>query len=198
MDKLKFFILGIIAAFGALFLELIFFSFLDLEWENWKTSLSSLSGPIIFSVFLEECVKFSVILKIFSQDPSKTYFRKAIIQNSFFLGLGFASTEITFIFFQFFPSGNFQILDLIGVFFIHTTTTGILSLTQDPNFLTGIKKYLVFFSAAFLIHLIYNALVIYQPGKSLVFTFLFFTFLLLLGLFFLSQKKQEEENLQNF
>lgn len=191
----KFFMLGIITAFGALFLELLLFTFFDLKIGAPYLFSNSLSWPIIFSAFLEEIVKFIVIFKVFKEILQKESEPKPVFFSSLFIGLGFSTTEIFFNLFNSQINRYFFWSDVIGLFTVHTTTLAILgfTLTKWPDL--NWKKFALLLPLVFLVHLIYNYIVIYQSNSGLSFLFLLSSFILILVFSWNSRKNFKKGNL---
>lgn len=133
---------GIIAAFGALVLELIPSVF------GLAISANSLIF-ILFAATIEEAIKYSVIYA----NCQKLRFKEKIILNSFFIGMGFAATEI---FLKQLSLEKTLSLPVLGIFSIHILTTLLsgFSLSREDG--------KMFFSAAKIIlanialHFVYN------------------------------------------
>lgn len=94
MRQLESFFWGIVAALGALFLQLVvFISFLTFSGKNEIISFDTLSllpAFIIPFAFIEELFKYVIISKMI-----ETYsLHRSFIVNSLFVGLGFAFTEL--------------------------------------------------------------------------------------------------------
>ncbi len=119
-NKIQSLFWGIIVAGTALFLELLFSSFLKIDQLN--TFGTTLIILIIFSVLIEELLKYTVILK----SIAPISFGANAIINAWIAGVGFSLVEI-FIFYQKFLTENiiFNQIDLIKISSLHILTFGI-------------------------------------------------------------------------
>lgn len=147
MKIIKPIFLGIIAAFGALVVEIILFYIIF----SLNTTLMVLSAVVI-----EEIIKFLVIFRgLFKSQDSENIF-----QSSLLLGLGFALTELLLknpIEISAMPGLYWQVA---GLFLIHILTAGLmgyfLAKTKGP----GVVKLsaIILFAACF--HFAYNFVII--------------------------------------
>ena len=156
--KIYYLMTGIIAALGALVLEVflsVFFSnFFSLSFQDSTINLS-----FIIAIFIEEMAKGIFIWKLFFSQSSQ---REKFL-GTFFFATGFSLLEITLNIFKN-NSWNFfysSFLPLLGLFLIHTFTSFIFVL-----FLAFQKKIspLSFFYAfllAFSFHFLYNWTVLF-------------------------------------
>jgi len=174
MNKIKIFFYGIIAACGALFVELIFKSFS----ENYQQSVSleNFSFILIAFIIIEEFFKFLLIYKISleNKESNKLFFYSLIF------GLGFSLLEISIIIFigQLYEN---PILGLLGIFFLHILTCGIFGhfLSKEGQRISLATKSLIL---SLFLHIIYNALIIYNFGYEIALIFLFFSYLFLFSI----------------
>ena len=102
---------GIIAALGALVLEL------TLPFFNLPANGTSLIF-IFLAAAIEEILKYAFIYNNYLKLPIK----EKIVKNSFFIGLGFAATEI---FLKQLPLEKTNWLPILGVFLIHLFTASL-------------------------------------------------------------------------
>jgi hypothetical protein len=137
---------GILAAFGALILELspTIFGLIFSE-----TSLFF----ILFTASIEEAVKYTFIYNHYLKLASK----EKILSGAFFIGLGFSITEIVL------KQLSYQeatALPIAGIFLVHLLTATLLGLffwkkNQKPLFLSFLIVLLNIF-----LHFFYNLLVL--------------------------------------
>lgn len=137
---------GIIAALGALILELAF-PFFDIP-------ANSASLIFIFlSVAIEEIIKYAFVFNNYL----KLELKEKIIRNSFFIGLGFASAEV------FLKQLSFEkatVLPILGVFLVHlftTTLAGFFLLRKYKQF--SLLTFKILF-LNILLHFIYNFMIL--------------------------------------
>ncbi len=177
MRQIESFFLGIIAALGALILELVVLVIIsisadygiELTPENLFSldvipkTLSVFHYLLLASVIIEESLKYVMIAKrveVFSLD-------RKIILNSFLVGLGFALVEIMLIYGKI-SSGTAEFFyqNIAEIILIHISTAGIIGYfvaTRNPRkIITFIKPVAI----AVFFHLLYNLLVIYRDGYS--------------------------------
>ena len=174
MEKFRMFFIGMITALGALVFELLFFILFPAILKSDSKIFLILTYPIIISVLLEEFLKLAVVFKISKNNSA----RGNIFLNYFFMGIGFSSVEIIFNLEKYSRYFMPILPALIGLFLIHTTTLLIFgsyfSRVQKPIFL---KSFLIF-SAAAIIHLLFNLAVLreinYWPINAGLIAFIFF------------------------
>lgn len=150
---IKPFLLGIIAALGALFLELILYLIFP-EQETQQDYYNKITVFLFFVVAIEELLKVLMIYK----NSRELSGENDIFISSFLVGVGFVLTEL---FLKdstgqsFFSSGNLNII------LVHLLTAGLVGyfISQRPN---PQKKFLIkIWLLAFFVHLLYNLLIIY-------------------------------------
>lgn len=180
MGKIKFFMLGIITAFGALFLELLLFTFFNLDLGTAYLYSDSLSWPLIFSAFLEESVKIVILYQILKKIIQAGMERKNIFLSALMAGLGFSLTEIFFNLFnsQISPSLSFR--DIFGLLIVHTGTFAILGYVLAKKTGLSFPRFALFFPVIFLFHLLYNSLVLYQWNSGFYWLFTISSLILIL------------------
>ncbi len=137
---------GIIAALGALILELTLPLF----------GLPASDGSLVFlfsAVTIEEIVKYAFIYNNYL----KLELKEKIIRNSFFVGLGFAAAEI-FLKQSLFEKAN--ALLILGVFLIHLLTASLAGffLLRKYKQTSLLAPRIV--SLNILLHFIYNFLIL--------------------------------------
>lgn len=189
MKQLQFFMFGIIAAFGALFLELMVFMFFDLKTGVVSYS-NSLNSAIILSVFLEEAVKIIILYQILKKIIAEGASRKYVFLSALMAGLGFSVTEILFNFFNSQINRYFSWSDAFGLLAVHTTTFAILGYILAKKINLSLPEFALFFPVVFSFHLFYNSLIIYQWGSLFYFLFIILS-LLLISAFFWDLKKRD-------
>lgn len=137
---------GIIAALGALVLELSLpiFGFSLIE-----TSLFFL----LFTAIIEETIKYVFIYNHYYKSKTQT----KIIASAFFIGLGFAFIDILF---KISASGQNVFLSFLGILLVHLFTTTILGVfflkSKSKSFFLGI----FFVGLNILLHFFYNFLIL--------------------------------------
>ena len=194
MKQLQSFFLGILAALGALFLEILFLNFSEpLSYSANNAPLQSFSsfGFIFFlSIFIEELLKALFIFKILSKE-------KNITRNSFFLGLGFSLLEISLVYWNFRFGREFDLSGIIGIGIIHISTAVIIGYFLEKKTKSRIRSLLSGLILAFFTHSLYNILSSseIEHQKQLIVTLL--SFLFFANIFFLikSQKNKPLENI---
>jgi len=149
---IKPFFFGIIAALGALFLELILYLIFP-EQETQINYYNKITLFLFLVVAIEEAFKVLLVYKN-SEDFSN---ENDIFISSFFIGAGFALAEL---FLKDLGSKLFSIGNL-NIFLLHILTAGLagylLSKQRSPR-----KSYLAkIWFLVFLVHLSYNLLAIY-------------------------------------
>lgn len=137
---------GIIAALGALILELTLPIF--------GLSADGISLIFLFlTATIEEIIKYIFIYNNYL----KLKLKEKIIKNSFFIGLGFASAEI---FLKQLSFEKTSILPILGVFLIHLLTTSIAGFFLLRKYkLTALLAVKIIF-LNILLHFAYNFLIL--------------------------------------
>jgi RsiW-degrading membrane proteinase PrsW (M82 family) len=163
MKQIESLFLGIIAALGALFLELIVFFIFSGELDYGKglfleESLISSNYLIIATAFIEELFKYLIIVKRLD------YFSlgRGLIFNSLLLGLGFAAVESILIFTS--TGSSIPYRNLIEISILHIFTAGLAGYfvaTRNPQKLATAFKAV---SIATFLHLAYNFMAINRGG----------------------------------
>jgi hypothetical protein len=186
--------LGIITAIGALFLELSFFTFFNLEIGSSYLYASSLSLALIFSIFLEESLKIIVLYQLLKKLIQEKASRGNIFLSALMVGLGFSAMEILLNLFNSQINRYLSFLDVFGILAVHTGTFSLLGyfLARWNNL--PFKKFTLFFPVIFIFHLYYNSLILYAWPSGFYFLFIAFTLLLIL-FFFRDIKKLSKKNL---
>ena len=161
---------GIIASFGALFLELLLSFFWSNPDEIKNIFLGEITALLIAAVMIEEAFKFIFVLKIFQEfeigrkdsaetdRPEKYFFRESLL-----VGLGFSFLELLFAFFnssfgQSFP--NFA-LAASGLVMVHILTAGIIGYSMLKFKAVNLVSAATALAVAFFVHFSYNLLIIY-------------------------------------
>lgn len=162
MRQIESFFLGIIAALGALVVEIVLFGFQDIS-RPFELGIYSLFGMAL----VEETLKYLFIagrIEMFS-------LYRSLVINSFFLGAGFSLVEILLRS----QGENFEIksaetlLGISGIAVLQMTTAGIMGRTVSWRNPSKIKTFFVAVSPAFLIHFGYNSAVLYGEKYPLFF-----------------------------
>jgi|GEM_PF-770641 len=188
MKILKPLFFGLIAALGALFLELFLATFFSTPQDLFGISSKQITFFLAVTVLIEELMKLAFIyrdwldLKISSATLSES--RKIIFFHSFFVGIGFSIIELLFIFFglqSICDVSDFK-LAISGILLIHTATSSIM------GYLLARPAPLKFFTIpnalilAVTIHFFYNLLVVYSANPFFIFFYLLFLALIFSGL----------------
>jgi hypothetical protein len=163
MKQIESLFLGIIAALGALVVELFIFAIfgtMSLDKNIISQNVSSLNYLLVTAVFLEEIFKYLIIIKrveFFSMG-------RILILNSFLVGLGFAGVESSLIYFRS-AGGLIPYQSFVEIILIHIFTAGIIGYfiaARNPQKIaTSIKAILI----AVFIHLSYNIMVLYRNDR---------------------------------
>ncbi len=167
---------GIIAAAGALILEILISTLAPILLGPGKELVADFASPLSFlliiSVLAEEISKYLVI----AGRIEKFSYGRSLVVNSLLAGLGFSLVELALIYGKFSASFNsfFGLKEISGLVLIHILTAGIIGYFIA---LRGGGKSAVFIKTivlVFIIHFSYNALIIWQSRFSdlLIFSFL--------------------------
>jgi hypothetical protein len=183
MDKTKFFMLGIITALGALFLELLFFTFFNLKIDSPFLYSNSLNFTIIFSVFLEEIVKIIIFFQILKKIIQERARRKHIFLSAIMAGLGFATMEILFNLFNSQINRYLSWSDVFGLLTVHTGTFAILGYALAKKNNLNFSRFALFLPIVFSLHLLYNLIIIYQWNFWFYFLFIILSLIMILAFF---------------
>lgn len=193
MKQLQSFFLGILAALGALILEIFFLNFsnpLSYSGNNYHNGFSSFGFIFFFAVFIEEFLKALVIFKVLAK-------WKNITINSFFLGLGFSLLEISLVFWK----SQFEIepnlVGIIGVGIVHVSTAVILGYCLEKNTKNRLEYFLGGFILAFAGHCLFNILNIFEfeHQEKFVQALLIFLFFITFFLLFKPKNTKNQENI---
>lgn len=157
MAQIESFFWGIIAALGALIIELIIFIAFSTSGNPTQnisfSSLFAIPQLIIIAAFIEELFKYLIIVK---RVDVMSMGRTSLV-NSFFVGAGFLSTELALISqASTLPPTNL----LIEISIIHIGTAGLIGYiiaTKNPN---KISTLLIAIILATILHSSYNLLVL--------------------------------------
>jgi hypothetical protein len=176
--KIKLFFFGVIAAFGALLIEMIASIIFPKEIAFLFQQITFL---LIIFVIIEELFKFALIWKAsFAFQNAKDFF-----VGSYLIGLGFSLTEIILAGVSAASGKSFAWLPLLGIFIVHTATCvfwGLAIFKKKRG--TKIAIALTLFVTVIL-HLAYNSIVIYSTSFIVIIAFL----LILCALAFSATKK---------
>jgi len=166
MKFIQAFIFGILAALGALVVELVISnSYSILSGKNIELDYYSahLTFFLIIVVLTEEIFKYLMISKLYSNptDPQRT------ISTALLAGSGFAFVELLLLHFNI----DLFYLDskLIGVFLLHLATAGMIGYCMLFKKNSSPLKIL---SLAFCLHIIYNLMVIFNLDYHMIFSYL--------------------------
>lgn len=150
---IKSFFLGIIAALGALILELVFYLIFP-EQQTQQDYYSKITVFLFLVVAVEEALKILMVYKN-SEELKK---ENDVFASSFFVGAGFALAELLL---KDLGSKDLFSVGNMNIVLVHIFTAGLagyfLSKERTPKRSYLIKIWLL----VFLVHLSYNLLVIY-------------------------------------
>lgn len=153
MNRFQPFFLGILAAIGALFLEVLFLDFSSPSFSVGKNGLTenffSLNFLFFSAIIIEELLKYFLIIGLLPK-------RNDIVFNSFFLGLGFSSVELALIYWNYQAGIELEISSIIGTALIHVATSVIIAYSVWENARNKITAFLGGFIPAFIVHFLYN------------------------------------------
>jgi hypothetical protein len=182
--KMEFIILGIIIAFWALLLENIFNLLFSIQKEN---VLNELTIPLLSYVLIEEFLKLIVLKK----KNTITASSKFIFENSFFLGLGFALTEIFHHYLLNTAATSNDLAPLLGIPTIHIATSVLIGycLYKKTSFWLTLLLPII-------LHAFYNFLIIYNFDYFLVAIYLLVLVFAVFSVYF-QLKNQPSANLPN-
>lgn len=183
---------GIIAALGALVIELVFFIgssiYLNPSVEISFSQFFILPQFIIVAAFIEEIFKYIVISKridMFSLE-------KSYIINSFFVGLGFFGVEMGLILI----SGELPAIQfLIEIAIVHLGTAGLIGYFVAARNPKKVTTFLLAITFAIAFHASYNLLLLKREYVQNYFIFAILGLLILLNIanfFRISQKLAQE------
>ncbi|MDD5396983.1 MAG: PrsW family glutamic-type intramembrane protease [Candidatus Moranbacteria bacterium] len=156
MHQIESFFWGIVAALGALVVQLIAYIGFSAYANNPNLTFPQLFAIptfLIVGVVIEESFKYLIISKrveLYSQDRS-------YLINSFFVGLGFFATELLLIFSS---TANIQTKSLFEIAIIHLGSAGLIGYvvaTRNPR---KISTFLLALMVATFFHGAYNLLLL--------------------------------------
>jgi hypothetical protein len=160
MKQIESLFLGIIAALGALVIELFVFAVFEttsLDKNIIAQDVSSLNYLLVIAVLVEEVLKYLIILKRIESFS----IGRLLILNSFLVGLGFAGVESGLIYLRS-AGGLVPYQSLTEIILVHVFTAGIIGYfiaTRNPKSIATFAKAIL---AAVFIHLSYNILALYR------------------------------------
>jgi hypothetical protein len=157
MKYAKPFFYGILAALGALVLEEIF-SILTFGEYDTGSRIFTISILMLFlAAATEEILKYAFIRKTYSEIEDKT----KIISCSIMLGLGFSSVELLSNLLKNNSLDNLGNIYFWGVLFLHLITSGFIGFMLLKSERKGIGLAVIILATAIVVHLSYNAAVLY-------------------------------------
>jgi len=167
--KIKLFFFGIIAALGAMIVELVLKNILSSEISLANNFFTIITPSLVLFALVEEIFKFVVINKtvLLLKKPAEAFFRALLI------GLGFSLTEIYLAFAGIFFRQSNYLLAILGILIIHISTSllfGYFSFKKSPLSKTTFAAILIF---ATLLHLLYNIFIIYNLSPTIILIYLF-------------------------
>lgn len=173
MNNLQSFSLGILAAIGALFLEVLLLNFSEplsfIGKEKVAKEFISLDFFFFSAILIEELLKYFLISKFLSKE-------KNFVFSSFFLGLGFSLFELILIYWNYKIGIEFEISGIIGVILIHIATSVIIAYSIWKNIGKKLLAFLEGFIPAIIIHSLYNIASVVETGyqNKIIFALLIF------------------------
>jgi hypothetical protein len=181
MRQIESFFWGIIAALGALVVQLVVYIGFTFYANGTAINVSfsqlfAIPAFIIIGVFIEESFKYLIVSKkieTFSQDRS-------YLTNSIFLGLGFFITELGLIFLS---TTTFQFDVLREIAIIHIGSAGLIGYIVAMKNPKKISTFLYAVLVTSFFHGAYNLLIIQRTFVTNYAIFILLTILVLLNIF---------------
>lgn len=172
MQNIKFFFYGIIAAFGAMFVELVIKNILSVEIILATNFFTIITPSLILFALTEELFKFFIINKTTATLEKSL----DIFYGSIFIGLGFAIAEISLLIAEraSFVQDNYS-LALLGILIIHLTTSLLFGYFSYQK---NLSTFIFIVAIATTLHLIYNGFVIYDLSTAIISVYLSCLFIL--------------------
>lgn len=186
MSFLKSFFFGVIAAFIASVLEVLFLLAPDFDFNS---LFREVSWILVFFVLIEELLKIAFLWKIFSETNKNTS-KMILFYQSIFLGLGFALAETLLKIFSALYENSLQPFSyptFFGAILIHLITSGLIGYLMIKIFLSNQNlaeknslknkvflyvKFLGVLLISFTWHFLYNCLIIYTISFFIISVFL--------------------------
>jgi hypothetical protein len=195
MKFIQSFFLGILAALGALLLEILLLNVsqpLTLPGNSYFLSeLFSFNFIFFAAIVIEESVRYAVIYKAIARISKDGN----IFLNSVFFGLGFSSLEAILVYWNYQNGIAFDLLGIAGIITIHVSASVLIGYFVGRNAGKGFLITVPGFIAALIIHSLYNIFNIagnsyqnYLIGGLIIF--------LLILIFVLSIKSKKAENME--
>jgi RsiW-degrading membrane proteinase PrsW (M82 family) len=150
---IKPFFFGIIAALGALILELVFYIILPSQ-ETQQDYYSKITIFLFLVVAVEEALKVLMVYKNAQEFKDEN----DIFISSFFVGAGFALAEL---FLKDLGSKELFSIGNMNIVLMHILTAGLVGYFLSKEQAIGRRFLVKIWLLAFLVHLAYNLLVIY-------------------------------------
>lgn len=168
MHLVQFFLVGILSALGALFLELLLGVFLSPASFDALTIPDHVNFLLVSAVLIEEGVKYTTLRTRLQALPPP----KKNVLSSFAFGAGFGFTETVLIFFT---APALLYSSLVGTFTLHVLTVGWaylffrLSHSTTSWFIPALA-----FAIMASIHMGYNSLIVYNFSIETLWAYLAF------------------------
>lgn len=196
------FFFGILAALGALFLELLIGMLIGSPQDLTDIFFNQITPLLILAVLTEEILKFIFVyrsfleLKVdFQNINNQGWINKEVFLNSLFIGIGFSFTELLFILFGL-PSTQ-ALLDLglavSGILIIHTFTASVMGYVLANYSSLRFSSIPIVLLATTVIHLFYNSLIIYSARPIFVLFYLLFFVLTFFAIFLKANLKKTKK-----
>jgi hypothetical protein len=152
---------GVLAAFAALVLQIIF----KIIFFSEESAPANLASPglviapvmIIFAAISEEIIKYSLIYRLYVESEGRTN----IIKNAIFLGLGFSLVELTFNLIQSNSWLNITNVYFWGLLLVHLTTVCIYGYIIQRHTKINAAFLIIVLLLVIGFHLAYNFSVLY-------------------------------------
>ncbi|KKP79488.1 MAG: hypothetical protein UR78_C0013G0026 [Candidatus Moranbacteria bacterium GW2011_GWF2_35_39] len=184
MTKLQIFFVGILTAFGALFVEILA-SIIAPEILS-REIFFPLESALLLAIFAEEILKIIFFRKIFLRIKDQSNFFLPAI----FFGSGFAIVEI---FLNILTNPIFRLelfFSYIGLLLIHILTLSLYSFYFFHQEKVSFFKIFLLFILGFFIHFIFNFFVFYEISPILLAITLLFLLLIPAKIGFLAKNKK--------
>ncbi len=179
MNKLKPFLFGIIAASGALIFEMLVSNlYFILSGQDIEVNyFNRITLFLLVVVLLEESAKFIMLEKFYAGEIQKK------ISGALFAGLGFASVELFFAFSNAALNRTaYPDPGIIGALLLHIATALFIGISIIHGWNGSFARTATTISFAFIWHLSYNLMVIYEQPYVFTYAFLGITYLFLVFL----------------
>lgn len=185
MNQLQSFFLGILAAIGALFLEIAFLNISEPLTSFSIEKLFSLNYIFFVPIIIEELLKYAFIYKALSRKSEGI----SLAINSIIFGLGFSAIETTLVYWNYRNGAGFDPFGLGGIIIIHISTSLLIAYFIGKNIGRNLLLTLQGFILALFFHSSYNILRIseFRYQEQLIFSL--FTILIISSIVIMIKSK---------